>query len=650
MSGLDGLPEAARAVARATLYEGYVLWPYRRSAPKNQRRWTFGGVHPRAWSDPAHPDDAWRIRTECLLELPEDDRPPEERPHAPGAALRVGVRFLQVIERRVARVGPDGLDFADAIEIDGERLLAWEEARERELLLPAIEPEPGAELRLPIAIPAGSEREWLGGTGEEARGAIVRTWRELAGEAVVRCEAADEDGGAADGDGGGALRISVEVSNTTDWRGEDREDALRSTFASTHVVLHAAGARFASLTDPPPGLSAAAEACRNDGCWPVLIGERGARHTVLASPIILPDYPVVAPESPGDLFDGGEIDEMLALHILALTDEEKEEMRATDPRTREILERTEGLEREQLLGMHGAVRDARTGDPVVPSVAADGLAEDAPDAFWVAMGRAPASEVVHDGGVLRRGSRVRLRPAPGGDVMDIALQGRVGIIEGIDEDDLGGVQFTVVVEDDPGIDLGMARMPGHRFFFRPEEIEPLPRVLVAGIGNIFLGDDGFGVEVARRLARRAQPAGVTVEDFGIRGLDLAYALEKYDVAIFVDAVPRGEEPGTIYVIDASDEELGPAGLQTHGMDPVSVLAFAREVGPVPDGVYVVGCEPAFVPDSAAGDVVGQLSDVVEAAVDRAVVRVEALLTELTGPVAAQSEGKEAGRWTGGSGP
>ncbi|MFW6090130.1 MAG: hypothetical protein ACODAB_10280, partial [Gemmatimonadota bacterium] len=444
------LSDPARDVARATLYEGYVLWPYRKSAPKNQRRWTFGGVHPRAWSREGHPDDAWQMRLECLLRLPEG----AERS---GALLHVEARFLQIVERRVARVIDDRLEFVEEIDVDGERLAAWDEARERAARLPGFAPASGARAHAPIAIPAGSERTWLPGGEGPRSGAVVRSWRELAGEVVVRCEPA----------GAGAVRVSVVVSNTTEWSGRGREDALRSTFASTHVVLRAQGGEFVSMTDPPGELAEAAAACDNAGCWPVLVGHRGARDMILASPIILPDYPVIAPESPGDLFDGGEIDEMLALHILALTDEEKEEMRATDPRTREILERTERLDRERLLGLHGAFRDGKTGDPLdergTPGAGA-GMAEDAPDPFWVEMGRAPAAQVVHRGVVLRRGSRVRLHPNPGGDVMDIALAGRTAIVEGIDEDDQGGIQFTVVIEGDPGLDLGMARMPGHRFY------------------------------------------------------------------------------------------------------------------------------------------------------------------------------------------
>lgn len=443
-------PDPTRAVARAVLYEGYVLWPYRKSAPKNRIRWTFGGVHPRAWSEDGHPDDAWRMRTACLAE-PADGGTP---------TVRVGVRFLQVVERRVARAAEDGLAFTDRIEVGDEAWTAWEEARERELWLPPLTLRPGEEIRLPLEIPAASDREWLEDDEGRRAAAIVRSWRALSGELRARCEAVSA----------GVVRVEAVVSNETDWSGEGRDDAVRSSFASTHLVLRSAGAELVSATDPPEALAHAAEACRNEGCWPVLVGERGERHTVLASPIILPDYPAIAPESPGDLFDGGEIDELLSLHILALTDEEKEEVRATDPKTREILERTTSLDAGELLELHGTFRDGEHGDPLP---AGDGLADEAPDPFWREMGRQGDQEVVVDGVHVRPGSRVRLHPNPGGDVMDLVLDGRTAIVEGIDEDDRGGLHFTVVVEGDPGIDLGLGRFPGHRFFFRAEEIEPL---------------------------------------------------------------------------------------------------------------------------------------------------------------------------------
>ena len=182
-----------------------------------------------------------------------------------------------------------------------------------------------------IDVRARREEEALRDATGARVGAVVRTCEPLAGSVEVGAEWAAD----------GVARIAVSVANTTSWAGGDREQALRRTFCSTHVVLRATGGAFVSLTDPPDALHDAAAACRNEGCWPVLVGEPGDRGTMLASPIILEDHPRIAPESPGDLFDGGEIDQMLVLNILSLTDEEKAEMRDTDPRAREILERTE---------------------------------------------------------------------------------------------------------------------------------------------------------------------------------------------------------------------------------------------------------------------------------------------------------------------
>jgi len=241
------------------------------------------------------------------------------------------------------------------------------------------------------------------------------------------------------------------------------------------------------------------------------------------------------------------------------------------------------------------------------------------------------------GGVeLGRGSRVVLRPRAGADIFDQAIAGKTAVVDRVDEDMDGLVQLAVVVEDDPGRDMGELRQPGHRFFFSPEEVEPLTgqpqpatRVLVAGIGNVFMGDDGFGVEVARRLAGRALPAGVEVGDFGIRGMDLMYALgEGYDTAVFVDAVPRGEPPGTLSVIEPQVEGDG-AMLDAHGMDPVKVLALARQVGDVPERILVVGCEPAVRMTGDEDELVGELSEPVRAAVPTAIEMVESLLEELT---------------------
>lgn len=252
---------------------------------------------------------------------------------------------------------------------------------------------------------------------------------------------------------------------------------------------------------------------------------------------------------------------------------------------------------------------------------------------WQLLEETAAVESVQVAGIdIRKGDAVRLRPRQGGDIFDLALAGQTAIVESIEQDYEGKLHLAVVLEDDPGKDLGVLRQPGHRFFFAPEEVEPLQprkRILVAGIGNIFLGDDGFGVEVARRLAESEFPEGMRVRDFGIRGYDLAYALlDGYDLVILVDAVPRGSEPGTLYVIEPElpgdgDEPQG-AALDAHAMNPVSVLRLAHSMGPVSGRILLVGCEPATL----GGDE-GQmgLSDAVAAAVDRAAEMVRKLATE-----------------------
>lgn len=257
--------------------------------------------------------------------------------------------------------------------------------------------------------------------------------------------------------------------------------------------------------------------------------------------------------------------------------------------------------------------------------------------YWEELERPAPDAVTVDGVELRRRSRVRLRPRAGGDVLDLALAGRTAVVEGIEEDTDGNLHLTVTVDDDPGRDLGERRQPGHRFFFSLDEVEPLAdepapvagaRILVAGIGNVFLGDDGFGVAVAGRLARREPRPGVDVVDFGIRGMDLAYALlDGYDAAVLLDATPRGERPGTLYVIEP--EVRDDVALETHGMDPVKVLALARTLGGTPPRTFVVGCEPLTRMSEDDEEIVAALSEPVQAALDEAVRLVESLLEDLT---------------------
>ena len=314
-----------------------------------------------------------------------------------------------------------------------------------------------------------------------------------------------------------------------------------------------------------------------------------------------------------------------------------------------------GVDVAALAGLSGGNvpgADFLTADlPVAGSSGADGPGAD----FWVRMERRGPAEVLVDGWPVRAGSRVRLRPSRTGsraDIMDLVLDGRVAVVESIEQDEEGVFHFAVTVDGDPGRDLGEARLPGHRFFYAAEEIEPLGaeveaepvvRVLVAGIGNVFLGDDGFGVEVVRRLAGvpvAELPAGVHVDvvDFGIRGMDLVYALQReYDVAILVDAAVRGQVPGTITVLEADRPAVDLPGLggggpvEGHGMDPVRVLRLAGELGRIPERVIVVCCEPAVVMSGGPEeDVLVELSGPVRVAAGQAVRLVMDMIAESAG--------------------
>ena len=255
----------------------------------------------------------------------------------------------------------------------------------------------------------------------------------------------------------------------------------------------------------------------------------------------------------------------------------------------------------------------------------------------------PVEDLHLDGIDVKPGSRVRLHPKPGGDIMDIALTGKTAIVESIEQDYEGKTHLGVVVDDDPGRDIGLMRQPGHRFFFTAEEVEPLPaelgaekskpatpRILVAGVGNIFLGDDAFGVEVAQRLATREFPTSVRVMDFGIRGYDLCYALlDGFDMTILIDACPRGGEPGTLYVIEPDLNDLGNADeqqatVEAHSMNPLNVLRLATSMGQV-KRVLLVGCEPGTL-----GPEEGHmgLSEPIEAVIDEAVGLIEALVARI----------------------
>ncbi|MEE1940204.1 hypothetical protein V1L54_12465 [Streptomyces sp. TRM 70361] len=361
-------------IVRTCLYEGYLLWPYRRSALKNTKRWTFGGVFPRSCATAL--GEPYRMRTQVLLDA--SGRP------AGQTQVSVRVRFLHVVDRGLERAGPDGPEAVDELTVDGERHLAWQEATEREVSVPLVLAAAlSGPVRAAVDVPAGTDREPLRDGADRPAGAVVRRWRALRGTVEITAEPVRADGT------DGVYRLTVDIVNTTpcpvpeaDARGA-REEACAYAFVSTHTVLHSATGRFVSLVDPPRRLREAAGACGNQGTWPVLVDDEtdgdgagdgpgapaeaggGAdgggsfARTVLSSPVTLYDFPEVAPESPGDLFDGTEIDRLLILGVMSLTEEEQREARACDPRAREILDRCAGLGPDELLALHGTIREFR---------------------------------------------------------------------------------------------------------------------------------------------------------------------------------------------------------------------------------------------------------------------------------------------------
>lgn len=365
-------------IARAVLYEGYILYPYRQSALKNQQRWNFGVLYPPAWAANQTGSDRSYFQMECLAQNCADAR------------IDISVRFLQLVAR----------------DNDGRQ---WQEGIERKV---AVESLALAELSKNVH--------------EESF-----SFPPVAGRIEISSSPVRP----------GAYRINLRVSNISSLHTEDRNQALLHSLASAHAVLVIHDGEFISQIDPPENLRDAVAACQNTGVWPVLVGKEGVRDTMLGSPIILYDYPQVAPESKGDLFDSTEIDEILILRILTLTDEEKEEVRRTDERARLILERLESSPPEHLLELHGKIRSMQPAGNATPN--------------------------------FKKGDRVRLRPRKRADIFDTLLEGKIAIIESVEQDFENNVHFAVVIEDDPGKDLGEMRYIGHRFFFSPEEVEPI---------------------------------------------------------------------------------------------------------------------------------------------------------------------------------
>jgi hypothetical protein len=325
-----------KEIANAILYEGYLLYPYRHSAIKNRQRWTFGVVYPRVYSEANGGIDPCTMQTACLLTGSAE------------SVLDISVRFLHLLLRSEQRDEPVPSSNTAVSHWTPD---AWEEGIERDISVPNI------TLGELLIQSRSQEISFPGNriiTPLEERPAttIVREQRPLSGTMRLVAEQMERD----------LYQIRVQIENTSDSVGQDmsRRDAiLLQSFISTHTILKVRQGAFLSLLDPPIEQQALAQTCQNIRTWPVLVGDPGEHDMLLSSPIILYDYPQIAPESAGPLFDGTEIDELLTLRILTLTDEEKEAMRQGDERTRAILERSESLTPQQFMKLHGTIRSLR---------------------------------------------------------------------------------------------------------------------------------------------------------------------------------------------------------------------------------------------------------------------------------------------------
>ncbi|MEV6608476.1 hypothetical protein [Kutzneria sp. NPDC051319] len=414
--------EQARAVADAVLYEGYLLYPYRASAVKNQLRWQFGVLMPASYADEP---------SSCVTQLLV-----EPSLHS---CLHLRLRFLQVQARSVL---VDGVEVPSAMVGDTE-WTSWDEA---------VEQEVDAVLRFADLLAGDNTVPFTvdGGSLEERPSPQVRVVRRrwpLSGELRVRADALPGPYGAS--------RLSVTVANVSGAECSGRDEALRHALIAAHTVMSVSPGRFVSMVDPPEWARRAVEECRCERTWPVLVGDAG---TVLSSPIILYDYPSIAQESAGELFDGLEIDEILTLRTMALTDEEKREARATDPRAARIVDRVDAMPPELLDRLHGTIRYLRsvTGEQPWWDPGADTTVD--PD----------TDSVIVDGVRVARGSRVRLRPGQRrADAQDMFLQGREATVQAVLHDVDGELHVAVTIDGDLDPDYGRFR------YFSAEEVQPL---------------------------------------------------------------------------------------------------------------------------------------------------------------------------------
>jgi hypothetical protein len=465
--------EAARAVADAVLYEGYLLYPYRKSSAKNRVRWQFGVLAPRAWIEARGPLDtgvagsaeSWFQQTECLMETPQD------------ATVLVRLRFLQLQRKSLTQYTAEGDAGVDSLDVDGRRYVGFDEAVPQEFDVTAtIRELLDGERAFLLEAPAGLDVTALTDRGGGDVGRVTRQRWPVSATVRLSVQPADAPFP--------LRRLRVRVENTVTAVDADapREDALRHALVAAHCLIGLDAGAFHSLLEPPEWASAAAHDCTNIHTYPVLAGDPKRRDLLLSSPILLYDHPQVAPESAGDLHDSAEIDEILSLRTLTLTDAEKREARATDPRAAAIVDRVDNMPAEVFQRLHGAIRSLR---PVAPHVgAADARTDDGfgqrpappPTRWWDpgadATVQPERDSVLFDGVPVARGSRVRLRPRHGGtDAHDMFLAGRTAHVEAVFLDVEGPRYVAVTLEDDPGADIH--RWYGRFLYFSPEELQPL---------------------------------------------------------------------------------------------------------------------------------------------------------------------------------
>ncbi|MGI8577292.1 MAG: hypothetical protein ACR2KG_05110 [Nocardioidaceae bacterium] len=484
--------ELARTVADAVLYEGYLLYPYRATSKKNQARWQFGVLGPPGAAAAGLGEESG-MEAQCLLRACGPGESVSARAlsgsGASGAvggepAVTVHLRFLQLQVRDLERVEPDdpaGYVPVDELVVEGERLLSWDEAVERECVFPSYQLfDLHAGVSAPVEMPGGDDIEPLSAADGTPVGRIVRRRWPL--DAQITVTATDVDG---------FVRLSIDVENTRAEPPRDKDDAIRTSLIGAHLIISAHDTEFISLLEPPDSAAQAAASCQQRRCWPVLAGSPSDTDAVLASPIILYDYPEVAAESAGALFDSTEIDEILTLRVMTLTDEEKAEARATDPRARDIIDRCDEMSAETLQQLHGILRDPHAGaaalaaaDDLMPTGLgvppdlrnAEGPSFDTGDAPWWdpaadASVQPEVDAVVINGVSVSKGSLVRVHPSRRADAQDLFFADEVARVTAVLSDVDGDVHVAVLLVDDPAAD--MHDWYGRYLYFAPEELEPL---------------------------------------------------------------------------------------------------------------------------------------------------------------------------------